>query len=63
MKSANTGEYIDTKTAPNYRHADCCLYCNYGASDNVCTKHKCLINLSDGPTICDDYNEYIGEEV
>lgn len=46
------------KTAPNLRHADCCAYCEYAESDNVCSKHHILINLHEEPTICDDFVEY-----
>lgn len=43
---------------PSFRYADCCAYCKFGGSDNVCEKYNILINLMDEPTICDSFEEY-----
>lgn len=49
---------IENSVAPNFRYTNCCRYCCHADSDNVCQKHRILINLEMEPTICDDYHEY-----
>jgi hypothetical protein len=48
--------------APNFRYADYCGVCVHGGMDDVCERHSQYIGISNiEPTICDDYEERMGE--